>query len=335
MSAGIVLAQNSTDHRRIFQEVRSQLESLDNFSVNVVEMADRQDLKDLKKSAELRIVVDRKNVFIEGVQGLLFDQNRPFRLFLDGKQVFIYADKTAAVNSYDCPHKPKYGDPRLYSVGCWELDSFENIFAYLESYKKLVSQTSEMLNGIRVRRFVLENEGDPPRPEMGSQIVLLVDDQNRVWNYEYISAHGPFSRTESFYDDNFAEGRFPKKVKNAYWWEIDKVSGPPHSSSEVIFSDFRTGEKLPENGWEAIQPEVGAPVVDIRIRERLGYWNADKSLSEYSPVTKDERIVSSIEPANSKPGNRQGVGFWIFVSIGVTTLALALLLWYRGRDQKS
>lgn len=316
--------------------IRTSLEKFDNFTVDAETKASSIPYDgSLSVVAEYSVTVDRFKVLIDGSEADV-TEFYPFRIFLDGHSAYRLLFGQATVDSYDNAAY-SYSDPRVMILGVSNVDSFEEVFRYLNNYSELVSISNESIDEIPLKKFVWARPDEDRGENLEDFISFWIDNSNRVHLFENQFARGQVNRTKSTYDSTFGEGRIPKIIKHESWRskrdEGDGKSSPYIRSVRIeSFSNFRSGASLPENGWAALKLDVGTPAVDIRKSERVGYWSADNTLSEFPTNLKQSK---SVEPAHSKPGNRQGVGFWIFVSIGVTTLALALLLWYRGRDQKS
>jgi hypothetical protein len=329
--------QDRSEGQQFWSIVQNNTESLEAFSVTVAAKFQSNLGPNGPPSDSVGSLysakVDKERVFVEK-QNKSNDRAGDPRFFLNDKLAYVYTMESANVDLLESSHLyAPFGDPRLISLGqCGATAiSLTKSFDFFKTHNVLRSKDVESYDGEDCIRYRWASSS-----EEGSVIVLVLDNMWRVRLFEWQFTEGEsigVTRAKSQYNDGFAFGKFPQKtvVESLFGETKDAIN--TRFTNDFEFSFFESGVHLPDNGWEAINLDVGTPVVDLRIKERLGYWSADGTLSDYPPGIVG--VSKSVELTGSKPPTGQGLGFWIFVSIGVTTLALALLLWYRGRDQKS
>lgn len=247
----------------------------------------------------------RRYISSETKSGDLFDGSQA--ICFDGKNSVTLRDTSDATANY-------LFDPRLLGITTtysWG-ETIETAVPY-QNVKKIELIGSEQIDGLPVWHVRLIDSYD-------QQINLWIDSDHgfKVYRYNF-SIFGETNSTLSYYENpNYPW--LPSRVETSY------RSGTNGSilSGRTISILKAEKAKLPENIWTiaGVQPSVGAAVSDLRIKQRIGYWNGH-GLSQRADL---EPEYESVKPSK-----------WFLVLMIITFLVgPAILLWhYYSSKRKS
>jgi outer membrane lipoprotein-sorting protein len=137
----------------------------------------------------------------------------------------------------------------------------------------------------------------------------------RVLKFVYVDGEGLTQvSTPSYQDDEV----IPSKV-SVEWF--DSAGKPNGQTRTLTVQDARFGQPIDAATFtlQGMKVPLGVPVVDLRIKERLGYWNGSG-------------VSTSVEDAGSKAIS-DARGGWRYVAFGANVLVIlfaVLMLWLRS-----
>jgi hypothetical protein len=215
----------------------------------------------------------------ETKSGDLFDGSQA--ICFDGKDSVTLRDTSDATANY-------LFDPRLLGITTtysWG-ETIETAVPH-QNVKKIELIGAEQINGLPVWHVRLIDSYD-------QQINLWINSDHgfRVYRYDF-SILGETNSTLSYYE-NPDYPWLPSRVETSY------RSGTNGSILSGRTTSILKAEKakLPEKTWTiaGVQPAIGAAVSDLRIKQRIGYWNGH-GLSqradlepEFEPVKMSKRF---------------------------------------------
>lgn len=176
--------------------------------------------------------------------------------------------------------------------------------------------------------------------DVATVVVHLVDqfgEENRYWiqptkNYRVVR----FEKEIRFVngDDHHVHrfevtSRFPAEAPQGMQWIPSEVHAKGiHDGVETLNNELRGGtievvKGFPPHIWtlKGLNMPVGQPVVDLRIKERIGYWNSDGVLTE-------EPMASPARPTSTAAPKRAGNFFVRSLLLIVNAVALIAVVVY-------
>jgi hypothetical protein len=317
----------------LFSSVIDRIERIDGCEVSVRQKLYSRDNEIPDPGyGEFRVTIDGNRVLIDARVQLASKNStlkmREVRTLIDEPLVYQYLLESETVNIDSVQMFPSFGlgDPRLFSLSQQRSLCFSSVKRSLSRFTKIdATESIEGVNGGRTKFVFFDNA---PTSQIQYKLVLEVDKRFRVWNTEYseVDQDGKVVwACNSVYSDQFANGDLPVNVEHHY--SSFKSDGEALRKRKAVYelSDYskRKGGLAREN-LIALNLNVGADVRDMRINETIGYWSDSMALVEGLV-----QQTPGLEPANSKRPST-GIGFWVFICLGVGTLSVALYLWFKG-----
>ncbi len=147
------------------------------------------------------------------------------------------------------------------------------------------------------------------------QINLWIDSEHgfKVYRYDF-NVIGETNSTLAYYDDQ-SYPWLPSRVETSYRGGKD---GSILAGRSIFILKAKANIKLPKNTWTiaGVRPSIGAAVVDLRMKMRLGYWNGH-GLSENPDVEPQFNPAKWVTSIRAK---------WIIILV-IMTILPGVIIW--------
>ena len=241
----------------------------------------------------------------EAKSGDLFDGSQA--ICFDGQNSVTISDTSHATANY-------LFDPRLLGITTtytWG-EMIETAVPY-QNVKKIELVGLEQINDYKVSHVRIVDSYD-------QQLDLWIDSNHgfKVYRYDF-SILGETNSTLAYYE-NSSYPWLPSRIETSYRAGTNGSILSGRSISIIKAEKV----KLPEKTWTiaGVQPSIGAAVSDLRIKQRIGYWNGH-GLSQRADL---EQEFEPIKPSK----------WFLVLMIIVFPAGPAVLLWhYYSSKRKS
>ena len=220
-------------------------------------------------------------LFDEGVRR--FQTEHGVCVIHNGSELLHYDGAGAAVIRAPLNDTADYCfDPRIFGItSTYQIDeTIESCLAY-EGAKRIVFEGAERLNGTLTHHVSVIDNYD-------QQLDFWIEENDayRVHRFDFHARGSSLATvTSSEYDaKGFGKGFecLPKRVTSeTRRVDSDKVV----RRREVVFESLKSVANISADQWKmgALGMERGTPVADLRIKERVGYWDGE-GLRETPPI---------------------------------------------------
>jgi|SRR5579885_1436133 len=205
------------------------------------------------------------------------------KAFFDGKQAVIYdgSTKRIEIRNLNEQHLMQFFDPRIMGLVPYYFWHYtvEDAIPYQKATVQMIGE--EQINDHKTWHVSLVLK-DPN----GYRMDFWIDDRFRVYREDENGV-----QTFSFYENK------------DYPWLPSRVDGKEYGTNGVVTEErqcvileAKANVKLPTNVWTiaGLSPPRGATVSDVRIRQRIGYWDGQKIV---------QTLDAALNPELSRPAS--------------------------------
>lgn len=181
---------------------------------------------------------------------------------------------SVTINDRSRPNAEYLFDPRLFGI------------TTTYSWNGSIAEALPYRNASKIELVGREEIGDKPTwhvrvvDSYKQQIDLWIDDKNgfQVYRYDFSTPEGTaHSSTKSFFDEHIYPW-LPSRIETKEFDAKHELT----LQREFLILGAETNVNLPESTWTlaGLKPSIGATVTDLRIKQRIGYWDGTSLKAE-------------------------------------------------------